>query len=176
MKAYNVKKEKGYYFLIQNLVGIYLSSCDYLLNFTGDAIMVNSEPWIDAGIKKMNENDRVIAANALSDGNYKQAMREALEADEEFYTGYGFTDQCYLIKPAFFKADIYNEENELSLFYPEHARNSFEERVYRFMRNKKYYRITHKRAIYRHKNLSKGKLKTFLALNLGINRKKYRIN
>jgi hypothetical protein len=175
MKFFNVKKGTGYYYLIQNLVQIYLSSCNYMLNFTGDSILINNEEWIDTAIKKMQEDERIIVANALYDGRKDQAMRESIDADDDFYISYGFSDQCYLINPSFYKKDMYNEKNELSLFYPEHARDSFEERIYRYMRNHKLFRITHKRAIYMHKNLGKGRFKTFLALHLGINRKKYRI-
>ena len=176
MKFFKIQKGPGYYYLIQFLITVYLGSCDYLLNFSGDSILVNDEEWIDTAIEKMQQNKRIIVANALYDGNFKQAMRESFKVDDHFYMSFGFSDQCYLIRPEFFKADIYNEESELSVFYPERGRGSFEERIYKFMRNHEYYRITHKRAVYRHKNLAKNKLKIFLALNLGINRKKYRID
>ena len=176
LSFFNIKAGQGYYYLIQFLMPVYLSSCDYLLNFSGDSIMINNQEWIDSAIKKMQEDKRIFVANALYDGNYKQAMRDSFDDDENFYISYGFSDQCFLINPELFRADIYNEENELSVFYPERGRGSFEERVYKYMRNHKYHRITHKRAIYRHKNLAKNWFKTFLALRLGINRKKYRID
>ncbi len=176
LKFFNITKGEGYYYMIQFLMAVYKGSCDYLLNFSGDSVLINDDEWIDTAIKKMKEDNRIIVANALYDGNYKQAMRESFDTDENFYVSYGFSDQCFLINPEFFRADIYNEENELSEFYPERGRGSFEERIYKFMRNHKYYRITHKRAVYRHKNLAKNKFKTFMALQLGINRKKYRID
>jgi hypothetical protein len=173
---FNIRNEQGFYYLAQFLTMIYRSKCDYLLNFTGDAMINSEEEWIDSSIKKMEENERIIVANPLMTGDYKMAMRESFDEDEQFYISYGFSDQCFLVRPEFFRADIYNEENGSSLFYPEKTRGvAFEERVYKFMRNHKYFRITHKKASYRHKNFPKNSFKKVLALYFGINNKKYGI-
>ena len=174
---FKITKGEGYYYLIQFLTMIYLSEGDYHLNFTADAILINKEAWIDSAINTLQADDRVIVANA-SWGTPAQRhliMRESFADNDDFYTSYGFSDQCFLIIPEFFRNDIYNEKSSLSAFYPRN--DTFEERVYRFMRNNDYHRITHKRAEYRHKNFPKDAIKTWLALNTPINNKKYgRVN
>jgi hypothetical protein len=174
---FKITKGKGYYFLIQFLTMIYLSEGDFHLNFTADAMLTNKEPWIDSAIKALQADDRVIVANALSGTKTQRhlVMRESFLDNADFYTSYGFSDHCFLIIPEFFRNDIYNEENPMSEFYPAGSRGSFEERIYRFMRNQDYRRITHKRAEYRHKNFPKDAIKTWLALNTPINNKKYGI-
>ena len=172
---FKIKKGQGYYYLIQFLTMIYLSEGDYHLNFTADAILINNVPWIEAALSRLQENNRIIVANALYGTQRKLVMRESFADDDDFYTSYGFSDHCFLINPEIFKKDIYNEENPVSEFYPAGSRDSFEERVYRFMRNHDYHRITHKRAEYKHKNFPKDALKTWLALNTPINNKKYGI-
>ena len=171
----NKSEVQGYYYLIQFLTLIYFSEGDYHLNFTADAILTNDVPWIDPAINVLQSNDKIIVANALFDGKIHQAMRESFADDPEFYISYGFSDQCFLVDPSVFRADIYNEQNPLSEFYPAQSRHSFEERIYRFMRNHDYHRITHKKAHYLHKNFPKNAFKTWLALHTPINNKKYGI-
>ena len=173
---YNIEKDQpGYYYMVQFLTMIHLSEGDYHLNFTADAILTNSVEWIVPAMDLMQSDEKIIVANALFDGKKHQAMRESFTEKSNFYISCGFSDQCFLINPEFFRHIDYNEENNSSDFYPHESRDSFEESVYRFMRNHGYLRATHKTAEYRHKNFPKGKIKTSLALNTTFNNKKYGI-
>lgn len=170
---FNIEDDMGEHFLIQILVIIFLSESDYLLGCTGDVMIMNDEEWIDTAIKKIESDEQVVVASPSWHSNVEIQMREAIKDDEDFYYSYTFSDHLYLLKPSLFNNDIYNEKNELSQFYP--VKGAFETRVSNFLRNNDFHQIKHKRAMYRHKNLPKSKLKTWLCLNLGINRKKYGI-
>lgn len=173
---FKIDNDEGFYYLHQYLTMIYRCDCDYLLSLTGDSFMINNEEWIDTAIQKIVSDNKVIVASPSWHGNIEIQMRESFKDDEDFYYSYVFSDQCFLLKPSFFRADIYNEVNELSYFYPERGRHvKFEERIFKYLRNNDFHLIKHKRALYRHKNLPKGQFKTWLCLNLGINRKKYGI-
>jgi hypothetical protein len=76
---------------------------------------------------------------------------------EDFYIGFGFSDQCYLIKTSDFKKSIYNEINTNSERYPKYGGELFEKRIDSYMRNNNLYRITSKEISYIHKNFPKKK-------------------
>jgi len=172
---FRIEDDRGEHFLIQHLVIIFLSDADYLLACTGDSMIMNNEEWIDTAIQKIESDEKVVVASPSWYGNVETQMRESFKDDKNFYFSYIFSDQFFLLKPSFFKNDIYNEKNDLSRFYPGEVQGAFEERVYKFLRNNDFHQIKHKKALYRHKNLPKSRLKTWLCLNLGINSKKYGI-
>ncbi len=60
---------------------------------------------------------------------YNQAKKEAISEIDDFFVGYGFSDQCYLIKSEVFKKQVYNETNIASNQYPEYGGELFEKRV-----------------------------------------------
>ncbi|MNY60581.1 hypothetical protein D3C86_1971540 [compost metagenome] len=77
------------------------------------------------------------------------------EIDNNFYIGFGFTDQCYLIKRDIYIGKIYNEYNIESDRYPKYGGELFEKRVDSYMRNNNLHRIIHKHKIYTHQNFTK---------------------
>lgn len=77
---------------------------------------------------------------------------EALKQDQEFYLGPGFTDQCHLIPVRRFRQPIYQFDHSASARFPEHAGHSFERRVDAWMHCQGYLRLTHRRAVYVHRN------------------------
>ncbi len=145
----------GYYYSIQELVGIYLCKTEYLLHFSGDAAPVIPINWIDLAINKMNTDSKVIVASLTWNNCYEDAKRESYSEDENFYMAQGFSDQNYLIKVNNFKNKIYNECNQLSQRYPAYGGELFEKRVDSYMRNNDYYRIIFKNGSYCHKNIDK---------------------
>lgn len=148
---------KGYYYSIAELVGIYLSKTTYHLHFSSDARMEKapSTDWISEAIKLMNEHTDFAVANPVWNHKYKEAAHESIDETENFYIGYGFSDQCYLVKNDIFKQPIYNEYNEESSRYPVYGGELFEKRVDSFMRNHEMKRLTHKQVSYIHQNFPK---------------------
>ena len=150
----------GYYYSIAELVGIYLCKTDYLLHFSSDTIMVNNEEWIGSAVERMENDPRILVANPTWNDKFHRAKEVAVAEDDAFYIGNGFSDQCYLIPPARFRAPIYNEkEKAFGKDFPKYAGEHFEKRVDAYMRNHGYLRITSKKASYRHRNFSRNRLK-----------------
>lgn len=155
LNYFEVTKESfkgGYYYSISELVSIYLCNTEFLLHFSSDSILEKPFNWIDLSILKLQEDERFKVANPVWNGNIFEAKQESFEEDENFYIGYGFSDQCYLIRTNDFKNKIYNEKNPLSERYPIYGGELFEKRVDAWMRNNHYKRITFKHGNYIHQN------------------------
>ena len=155
LKFFNLTKEelgKGYYYSISELVSIFLCTTKYLLHYSSDSKLKTQSNWINCAIKKLNNDDRIKVANPTWNGKYEEAHSESIDENNEFYKGFGFSDQCYLIKTKDFRKCIYNEYNNFSERYPSYGGDLFEKRVDAWMRNNNYYRITYKYGSYYHKS------------------------
>lgn len=152
----------GYHYSIAELVAIYLCDTDYLLHFSSDTMpQPGRSPWIRDAIEIFKEREDVIVANPTWDFNYIQAAEESFDSIRNFYLGYGFSDQCYLIKKDVFRSQIYHENHPLSERYPKYGGELFEKRVDSYMRNHSLSRISSKEAGYLHKNFEKDKMHRF---------------
>lgn len=159
LNYFDIEKESfngGYYYSISELVSIYLCDTDYLLHFSSDSYLEDSEiNWIDKAIGIFKERDDVIVANPTWNFAYEEAKNESFSEAKDFYVGYGFSDQCYLIRMDVFKNQIFNEKHLDSERYPKYGGELFEKRVDSYMRNHKKLRITSKEISYIHKNFPK---------------------
>jgi hypothetical protein len=169
---FNLSKEKlgkGYYYSIAELVSIYLTKTKYLLHFSSDAIPEKNikTPWLKLGLDLLEAKPEVKVYNLTWNRRYKEAINEALEQDQDFYYGYGFSDQMYLVRTADFRAPIYEEFHEASKRYPQYGGELFEKRVDSWMRNNHCVRATYRHASYLHQNFSKHDLikKIAVAIN-----------
>ncbi len=177
LEAFGCDRESfkgGYYYSIAEMTAIYLCKTDYLLHFSSDSMMANGEEWIGSAIRKMEEHPEVLVANPTWNGKFHRAKEASIAEDDDFYIGYGFSDQCYLIAPARFRLPIYNETNPVSQrVFPLHGGESFEKRVDSYMRNHAALRITSKRASYRHRNFPRG-IARMATLAFAIGRSRFR--
>lgn len=167
LRYFNISKEDfkgGYYYSIQELTGIYLCRTEYLLHFSGDAMITKPFDWIDDAIEKINSSDKIKTANPVWNNKYNEAKNESSGEDDKFYIGYGFSDQCYLIKTEDFKKPIYNEKNVQSERYPKYGGELFEKRTDAWMRNNDFLRLTCKKGSYIHKNFPKNKMLQLIQL------------
>jgi hypothetical protein len=142
----------GYYYSIQHLVSIYLCKTEYLLYFTADSILDAPATWIEPCITRMLKDPNLKVAIPLWNG-LVPARAEAESEEENFFIGYGFSDQCYLVRTADYRAQIYNERHRASERYPAYGGELFEKRVDSWMRNHGYRRLTYKHASYTHRRL-----------------------
>ena len=149
-----------YYYSISELVGLYLSKTTYHLHFSSDAIMGRNSAinWIESAMRLMNMYSDFVVANPLWNYRHQDAFNESIDEIEDFYIGYGFSDQCYLVKNEMFRKPIYNEHNIASSRYPIYGGELFEKRVDSYMRNHELKRITHKEVSYIHQNFPKNEL------------------
>jgi len=156
---FNINKscfKDGYYYSIAELVSIYLCETDYILHFSSDAcIMKDSHEWIKKTMSLMNEHKEYFVANPTWDMNFEGAKSESFDETDQNYIGFGFSDQCYLVRTSDFRNHIYNETNSESERYPKYGGELFEKRVDAYMRNHNLYRITSKYTAYIHKNYPK---------------------
>lgn len=160
---FQIEKEsfgRGYYYSIAELVGLYLSKTTYHLHFSSDSRMEKTMRfnWIKKAISLMEEHPEFAVANPTWNHKYKEAESESESKIDNFYIGYGFSDQCYLVKNELFRNPIYNEHNAYSDRYPSYGGELFEKRVDSYMRNHHLKRLTHKHVSYLHKNFPKNGL------------------
>jgi hypothetical protein len=166
LKHFQVTREnlgKGYNYSISELVGLYRCSCDYLLHFSSDAMIAPKSPqWIDDAIGIMRTNADIVVANPNWKRNRKEAKKESHGEVSDFYLGYGFSDQSYLVPLSVFKQPIFGETHPDSARYPKYGGELFEKRVDSFMRVHGKQRITSKNVRYAHRNFPKTKGKVML--------------
>jgi hypothetical protein len=146
----------GYYYSIAELVGIYLCRTDFLLHFSSDAILIKgSNNWIEKGTSLLQENDSIMVANPNWSEQNNEALAEAISAKDGWAYGFGFSDQCYLVRTADVRKPIYSTSHPDSERYPKYGGELFEKRVDACMRNANQMRITYLQERYRHKNFRK---------------------
>lgn len=174
LSSYQLNKNcfgKGYYYSISELVGIFLTKTKYLLHFSSDAIIDKKESseWIYKACALMETNTQYIVANPCWNYNYNQAQAESIAHTDDFFIGYGFSDQCYLIRTNDFKHPIYNYSHQDSDRYPTYGGQLFEKRVDSYMRTKHLLRLTSTQTSYIHKNFSKKhKIILFILIQLNL--------
>jgi hypothetical protein len=144
----------GYYYSISELVSIYLAKTEYVLHYSSDSILERPLVWVSQALEKMDSDSRIKVANPTWNHCYGEAKYESLEEDANFYIGYGFSDQCYLIRTDDFRARIYQEKHPMSERYPAYGGELFEKRVDAWMRMHEYLRITYKHGSYLHRNFT----------------------
>ena len=144
---------RGYIYSIAELVALYLCRTDYLLHYSGDSMPGRGGAWIDRAIARMQADRGIKVANPTWSGRYDEARAESSSEDDAFFIGQGFSDQCYLVPTADFRAPIYGESHPDSERYPVFADNLFEKRVDAWMRTHGHRRITWKHGSYRHRNI-----------------------
>lgn len=154
------KLGKGYNYSIAELVSIYLTKTKYLLHFSSDAIPEKNIAfdWLQQGIHLLETNSEVKVFNLTWNHRFHEAKNESVNEDGQFFYGYGFSDQMYLVRTEDFRASIYEEINDASERYPKYGGELFEKRVDSWMRNHSHMRATSKEASYIHKNFPKNYL------------------
>lgn len=141
----------AYYVSSSELVGMYLCKTDFLLYFKGDAhLYKNNNKWINQGVELLQKHKDILVVNPIWNGKIEEVKNESFAEMDNFFIGYGFSDQCFLVRSNDFKNRIYNEVHSSSKRYP--WGNSFETRVNSYMRNHELKRATHKKDNYLHKN------------------------
>ena len=158
---------RSYYYSNHVLVSIYLCKTDYLLYNTSDTWLEKTTPWVDPAIVELEKNLSYKVANPVWNKRFIEAKKDAFFEIENFWVGYGFSDQCFLIRTSDFKKPIYSETNPASARYPQYGGETFEKRVDSWMRNHKYLRLTYMHGYYRHQDFPKSKIKKKLSIAAG---------
>ena len=170
LKSFQLSKDalgKGYYYSNHELVGIYLCDTDYLLYFTGDTWLDKKNDWIEPALIELEKNENFKVANPVWNRKDDEAKKESTSEIENFYVGFGFSDQCFLVRTKDFKAPIYNESNPLSERYPKYGGETFEKRVDSWMRNHNFLRLTFKNGYYVHEDFPADKYRRKIEILMG---------
>lgn len=148
----------GYYYSIQELVGIYRCRSEYLLHYSGDSVLDGPVSWINPALDRLNTDPRVKVASCLWNHMVHEADQESTEQDSDFWLGYGFSDQCYLVRTADLRQRIYHETHPESERFPVYGGELFEKRMDAWLRTNGYLRCVFKHGSYLHKNYPRNKL------------------
>lgn len=141
-----------YYNALAPLAAIFAAQNPYLLYLTGDVRLDAPVRWVDAALKFMEKRPLVKVANLTWNHNYQEARKESKRRTWNFYVSdSGFSDQMFLVRTEEFRKPIYGEIRADSHHYP--RGDVFEKRVFSYMKNRGWLRITYKKGSYIHENI-----------------------
>ncbi len=151
---YQVENSWVYYNALAPLSAIYHASTDYLLYHTGDVWLPREVGWIEKAIRMMEKNPLYKVANLTWNEKYDEAKKESYKKRRGFYIAEeGFSDQLFLVKLEDFRKPIYGEIREDSNHYP--RGDVFEKRVFSYMKNRGWERLTYAKGSYYHECFEK---------------------
>ena len=147
----NVTPAWIYYNALGPLAAIYSCQSDYLLYLTGDVRLDEPVDWIPAALLKMERFPRYKVANLTWNGNYAEAKRESASRHGPFYVANeGFSDQLFLMRRQDLQHPIYGQIRPDSTHFP--RGDVFEKRVFSWLKNNGFQRLTYRKGSYIHKN------------------------
>jgi hypothetical protein len=150
-KYEGVNNDWIYYNALAPLAAIYLSTSDYLVYLTADVWLKEPVSWIDQALAFMQKHEKVKVANLTWNDRYDEAEKESYKKKKKFYLSKkGFSDQMFLVKREDFIQPIYSEVREDLTQFP--RGDVFEKRVFSFMKNHGWERITYSGGSYTHQS------------------------
>lgn len=143
-----------YYNAIGPLSAIYTCKTDYLLYHTGDVWLKDEIDWIPQAIEQMQKDSKFKVANLTWNEKYQEAKKESYKKKNAFYAAKsGFSDQQFLVKASDFQKPIYGEIRKDAAHYP--RGDVFEKRVFSYMKNHGWERLTFAKGSYMHECFDK---------------------
>jgi hypothetical protein len=140
-----------FYNALGPLTAIYSAQSEYLLYMTGDVRLKRKVRWIDKALRLMEKNSCYKVANLTWNERYVEAKKESYRRNWNFYfSKEGFSDQMFLIKREDFLAPIYHEIREDASHFP--RGDVWEKRVFSYMKNHGWERMTYRWGSYLHEN------------------------
>jgi hypothetical protein len=135
-------------------VGMHLAREPYLLHWDPEVTLLEPHDWISPSLAAFEREPLALCANPLWNPHrhsMETIRREALCETPDFFVGYGFSDQVYLIRTAEMQRSVYDYSHPESLRYPlAHIAPIFEQRVDSYMRRNHRLRLTYRHAGYNH--------------------------
>jgi hypothetical protein len=141
-----------YYNALAPLMAILECQSDYLLYLTGDVYLKRPVRWLPRTLRYMEKHPQIKVANLTWNDNYSEAKQESYRRTWNFFVAeQGFSDQMFLVRRKDFQAPIYGEIRSDGNHYP--RGDVFEKRVFSYMKNRGWERITFRRGSYTHENV-----------------------
>jgi hypothetical protein len=162
LKKYDISRDSfkldfydGYWYSMGPLAATYFCKGEYLLYFTCDCMMQEgaTSDWIWESILEFRKNRFVFVANPYWDNDTYPAQFGNFKVGEKFYYTTGFSDQCFLIDNSRLQGHIYNCYHYSSEKFPKYAGELFEKRVYSYMCENGFVRISRNDVYYIHEKL-----------------------
>ena len=133
------------------LVCLHVTKSKYLLHWDADINLVSPINWINPSLRILETSEQVITACPCWTDNIDQLQSESCYETNQFYIGFGLSDQIFLVRRDTLLAPIYQYRHLYSLRFPlAHVSSTFEKRVDSFMRKTRKYRAVHKDTLYTH--------------------------
>ena len=134
------------------LTALYFCQTEYFLYLTGDSFLEEKINWIPRAIDCMNRDPSFKVANLTWNHCYREAKKESYGTKRDFYVSRtGFSDQCFLVRTSDFRQPIYHEVLPEATQYP--RGDVLEKRIFSYMRNRDWKRLTYRHGSYMHKNI-----------------------
>lgn len=144
--------EWQYYNALAPLSAIFHCRSGYLLYLTGDVYLKRPVEWIPKALRFMEKRPEARVANLAWNDNYGEVKKESYRRTWNFFVAKeGFSDQMFLVRRDDFRAPIYSEVRADGAHYP--RGDVFEKRVFSYMKNRQWERITFGRGSYTHENI-----------------------
>jgi hypothetical protein len=153
LRHFSLSKEslgKGLVYSSAEVVGILTCKTPFLCHYASDCWNLHLSNWCSRGVELLNSNPKVSVVNPIWNGDYLGVLAESSSRSENYAIGYGFSDQCYLVRADEFKAADLNLKHFASERYPAYGGELFEKRVDAWMRNNARLRATDLSAAYVH--------------------------
>ncbi|MDE3045186.1 MAG: hypothetical protein KGJ02_00870 [Verrucomicrobiota bacterium] len=148
----SVPDEWIYYNALAPLSAVYECQSDYLLYLTGDVRLERPIDWVRPALTLMERHLEFKVANPTWNERYREAKRESYRGQGPFFVAKeGFSDQIFLVKREVFRQPIYGEIRSDAGHFP--RGDVFEKRVFSYMKNRGWERITFRRGSYTHENI-----------------------
>ena len=157
---------KGGVYSFAEIVGLYLNDSPYLLHYSSDSLPEKNlnDAWFLEALSLFKENEDIFVANLTWNNKFHEAESECEYKKNNFYIGYGFSDQMYLIDISKFHDIDFTLSHPDSNRYPSYGGESFEKKVDSWMRINNKKRATFSSGTYFHKNIPNAKLMQLIYL------------
>lgn len=151
LKKSDFSSDWQYYNALGPLSALYVAKSKYLLYLTGDVRLEKKVKWIEKALLYMLKKTNCKVANLTWNYSFKEAKKEAHKKGWNFYVSKnGFSDQMFLVKREEFSMPIYKEIREDTQHFP--RGDVWERRVFSYMKNRGWERITYRWGSYIHQN------------------------
>ena len=145
----------GYWYSINNLCAIMHTTCKYILHVSEDCYYVSpgDHNFIAGSISLMDSNAKCVSSMPSWDPTFAGPKHESNHEFNDFWAGYGFSDQVYLLRvEPFLQPSAWKFHHQDSERFP--IGDTCEKRIDAYMRCNDKWRLVHKRSFYEHRSRS----------------------
>ncbi len=140
-----------YYNALAPLAAIFACRTDYLLYTTGDVRVIKPVKWIEKAIQHLEKYPNCKVANLIWNNKKNEVNAQSYKKDRNFFFAKeGFSDQMFLIRTKDFQQPIYQEIRADAGHFP--RGDVFEKRVFSYLKNHGFERITFRKGFYVHED------------------------